>query len=66
MKKFEKLILAQNDKGDISRRFVAFRNDKSKKMLKEAFKESSGSVNISEALQNSVADFAAAVGCEWE
>jgi len=33
-------------------------------MLKEAFKESSGSVNISEALQNSVADFAAVVKCE--
>jgi hypothetical protein len=33
-------------------------------MLKEAFKESSSSVNISEAIQNSVADFAAAVRCE--
>ncbi|HKG68635.1 MAG TPA: linear amide C-N hydrolase [Segetibacter sp.] len=56
--------MAKNDKGDISGRFVAFRNDQNKKMLKEAFKESSGSVNIGEALQNSVADFAAAVGCK--
>lgn len=56
--------MAQNDKGDISRKFVAFANEQNKKMLKEAFKESRGSVNISEALQNSVADFAAVVRCE--
>ena len=57
--------LAQNDNGDnISRKFVAYVNEENKKILKAAFKESKGSVNISEELQNAVADFPGVVRCE--
>lgn len=51
----------QDDKGDISKRFIAFNNEANKKMLKQAFRESG--LNIKEELQNSLGEFVEAVRC---
>ncbi|MCW3108345.1 MAG: linear amide hydrolase [Segetibacter sp.] len=55
--------LNQDDKGDISKRFVAFNNEQNKKMLKEAFRESEG-INIKEELQDAVGEFARGIKCK--
>jgi penicillin V acylase-like amidase (Ntn superfamily) len=51
----------QDDRGDVSKRFVAFNNEANKKMLKTAFKESG--LSIKEELQSAVGEFAAEVRC---
>lgn len=54
--------LNQDDKGDISKRFVAFNKQVNKKMLKQAFRESEG-ISIDEKLQDAVGDFAGVAKC---
>jgi choloylglycine hydrolase len=54
--------LNQDDKGDISKRFLVFNIEENKKMVKKAFKESEG-LNIKEELQDAVGQFAGGVKC---
>ena len=49
--------------GDLNKRFMSFSPDNNRKILKTAFKETGGAINISEQLQNAVADFAEVVKC---
>jgi hypothetical protein len=49
----------KGDKGDVSKNFTAYSNEENKKMLRQAFRESSSSISIAETLQNAVGEFAA-------
>jgi choloylglycine hydrolase len=53
----------KGDKGDVSKNFTAYSNEENKKMLRQAFRESSSSISIAETLQNAVGEFATEVKC---
>jgi penicillin V acylase-like amidase (Ntn superfamily) len=54
--------LNQNDVGDISKRFAVYNNEENIRMLKAAFKESSG-LNITEEIQDRVGDLVKRIHC---
>jgi choloylglycine hydrolase len=56
--------MSKNNSGDVTKNFTAYSNAENKKVLNEAFKESSTGISIDKRLQDSLGEFASAVKCE--
>ena len=55
--------ISGRDAGELNKKFTNFSLEANKKILKTAFKETGGAINIDEQLQNAVAEFAGNVRC---
>ena len=55
--------ISGSDAGDLNKKFTSFSSGQNRTILKTAFKETGGAININEQLQNAVADFVETVRC---